>query len=254
MTTQRIQFTLRDVLLVVGLAGFALFLSSHVAAAVSYRLSATDCMLTTLLTIASAAAGVYSSRKEPHSRSFHIFGWVCIFWELGAVGAVLIANVLAPSRMCSEEPAAVAYCKGFAEAEEIYHRKDYTGNGVLKYAGDLQTLVGNKGNLDLFDMTFAQAEIGLPNMAPKAGYCFKVLTAQGPSALGGRRSYIDVKGNMTIGYALLAIPGAYNSTGRDSYIINNNGTIFQCDLGPNTAVIAASMTEFDPDTNWIPTQ
>ena len=144
-------------------------------------------------------------------------------------------------------------CRAFAEAQEVYHRTDYSETGI-QYATSLNILWGDKGKLSLIDSSLAHAEIGGSKMQPKAGYYFKVLTAQGPSAPGGRRSYIDASGKMTLGYALIAIPSKYTETGRVCYIINQNGTIFERDLGPNTPFVAAATTEFDPDTNWVPTQ
>jgi hypothetical protein len=171
------------------------------------------------------------------------------------VSAVAIPSLLR-SRMAANETAAAAGCKAYAEAQEIYHRTDYTRNGVLKYAQSIHELLETKpgaGDLALVDRTFAGAEQPSDKAVPKAGYYFKVLKAQGPHATGGKKSYV-VGGNMTLGYALIAYPAAYDSTGRDSFIISNNGTIFQQDLGPDTAKIVEQMTEFDPDEKWIPTQ
>lgn len=179
-------------------------------------------------------------------------------WILTTFGACLfLGTLLIPTllrtRHAPNETCPAAACKAFAEAEEIYHRKDYANAGTLQYATSLQILLGAHGELALVDKTFAGAELG-PRMIPKCGYYFKVLTAQGPCATGGRRSYIDEYGHMTKGYAIIAIPAKYDVTGRDCYMINNNGTIFQNDLGEDTAYLASAMTEFDPDTTWVPTQ
>ena len=162
-------------------------------------------------------------------------------------------------RMAANETAAAASCKAFAEAEEIYHRTDYQQSGVLQYSqhlkGDnslLETKAGN-GELALVDKTFANAEGNPGEAKPKAGYCFKVLTKQGASATGGKRDYV-MNGHMTLGYALLAYPAEYDKTGRDCFMINNNGTIFQKDMGADTAAMVEKMTEFDPDNTWAPTQ
>jgi hypothetical protein len=151
--------------------------------------------------------------------------------------------------------AAAASCKAYAEAQEIYRRTDYDGDGVLEYAQTLRGTnsllerVSGAGDLALIDKTFANAE-GPPGcVPPKYGYVFKVLTAQGPAATGGARNYIS-NGNMTLGYALVACPGVYDVTGRDTFMISNNGTIFQKDLGPDTPKIVWAMTEFNPDTTW----
>jgi hypothetical protein len=59
---------------------------------------------------------------------------------------------------------------------------------------------------------------------------------------------------MRLGYAFVAFPSEYSATGKLSFIINNNGTIYEKNLGPNTTKLASEMTEFDPDPSWTPTQ
>lgn len=152
-------------------------------------------------------------------------------------------------KMLNNEMAAADACKAFAEAEEIYHRTDYDGDGVLEYAQSLKTLGDPK--LGLIAEGLGEAEGNPGEATPRAGYCFKVLKAQGAKATGGARSYI-VEDNMTLGYALLAYPEVYGSTGRHTFIINNNGTIFQKDLGSDTDAIVKQMVKFDPDTTWEP--
>ncbi|HEY3319561.1 MAG TPA: DUF2950 family protein [Planctomycetota bacterium] len=173
------------------------------------------------------------------------------------VAAIAIPSLLR-SRMAANETAAAANCKAFAEAEEIYHRTDYNNDGVLEYAQSLQELhTGpNKEELAIVARSFAAAEAGPGRQpVPKAGYFFKVLKAQGANAPGGKKSFLADGKHMTLGYALLAYPSAYDGTGRNCFIISNNGTIFQADLGAQTPAIAEQMTEFDPKPNeWIPTE
>jgi|GEM_PF-1902733 len=179
-------------------------------------------------------------------------------------GTAVIAAVAVPSllrsRMAANETAAAASCKAYAEAQEIYRRTDFDGDGALEYA---QAFKGNNsllektagaGDIALVDRTFAFAE-GKPGEAtPKAGYLYKILKAQGAHAAGGKKSYL-VKDNMTLGYALVAYPATYDSTGRNTFLINHNGTIFQADLGPGTHAMVEEMTEFDPDPAiWVPTE
>lgn len=165
---------------------------------------------------------------------------------------------LARSRQAANETAAVAACKFFCESEEIYHRTDYDADGVLEYAQSLKgdnSLVEKKAganDLALVDKSFADAE-GEPGKAkPKAGYCFKVLK-QGAAATGGARDYV-IKDHMTLGYALIAYPAEYGKTGKHCFIVNNSGTIFQRDLGPETHAIVEKMTEFNPDKGWEPAE
>lgn len=84
---------------------------------------------------------------------------------------------------------------------------------------------------------------------PKGGYCFKILKGQGPNAPGGRRSYVS-RGNMTLGYGLVAFPAEYGISGRRTFIFNNTGTVYGRDLGPKTREITEKMTEYNPDQNY----
>ncbi len=85
--------------------------------------------------------------------------------------------------------------------------------------------------------------------SPYHGYFFKILTRQGPHAPGGRFSYI-INGNMIAGYALIAWPDKWGSSGVKTFIVNNQGRIYEKNLGPNTAAIAAAISEYDPDPSW----
>ena len=240
----RVQFTLSNALLILLMIGMA-DLVLHDMTPMGYLAVAG-------VTAIGGFIGIYLGRNDQTIRNIFVVFSIATTWALTFVAFTAFQELTRP--MSRSETAPAAACKAFAEAEEIYHRHDYTGNNVLKYAPTLQYLFGSSGELALIDKTFALAEIGHVDMRSKAGYVFKVLTAQGPHATGGRRSYIDENGNMTLGYALIAVPANWGETGRDSYMINNNGTIFQRDLGPYTSFIASSLTEFDPDTNWVPTQ
>ncbi|HYG78060.1 MAG TPA: DUF2950 family protein [Planctomycetota bacterium] len=120
---------------------------------------------------------------------------------------------------------------------------------------NLFELTPGTGDLSLIDKDFANAECYLgadPSKIPaKNGYLFRVLHKQGPDATGGRRQYV-VNGNMTLGYALLAFPKEYGVTGKKVFIINNNGTIFERDLGDKekTEKFAKECDEFNPSKDW----
>jgi hypothetical protein len=74
-------------------------------------------------------------------------------------------------------------------------------------------------------------------------------TQQGPAAAGGEVDYV-VNGKMIGGFALVAYPAEYRNSGVMTFIVNHAGTVFQKDLGPNTARIAERMTSFNPDETW----
>lgn len=87
-------------------------------------------------------------------------------------------------------------------------------------------------------------------MLPGAG---KRLTAQGPDAQGGARTYV-VKGQMIGGFALIAYPAEYGVSGIKTFIVNHRGVVYEKDLGPATGTSALRTTRFNPDKTWKPVQ
>ena len=85
--------------------------------------------------------------------------------------------------------------------------------------------------------------------SPFHGYYYRILTAQGKSAHGGAKSYI-VNGEMTGGFALLAYPADYRSSGVMTFIVGQDGMIYEKDLGPKTAELASTIKEYSPDKTW----
>jgi hypothetical protein len=86
-------------------------------------------------------------------------------------------------------------------------------------------------------------------LAPFQGYFFRVLTAQGPHASGGARSYV-VGGHMTRGFAMVAFPARYGDSGVMTFIVDEAGVVFEKNLGPDTDRVARAMMQFDPDLSW----
>jgi hypothetical protein len=84
---------------------------------------------------------------------------------------------------------------------------------------------------------------------PFHGYIYKHLSSQGPAAPGGAKDYM-VDGKMTGGFAVLAYPAEYRNSGVMTFMVNQDGTVYQKDLGPDTAKIAATMTSYNPDSSW----
>ena len=84
---------------------------------------------------------------------------------------------------------------------------------------------------------------------PYHGYFYRMLKAQGKNAPGGERSYI-VNGRLIGGVGVLAYPARYLSSGVVTFICNQDGIVYQKDLGPKTAEVAKQMTKFDPDKSW----
>jgi hypothetical protein len=84
---------------------------------------------------------------------------------------------------------------------------------------------------------------------PLWGYHFRVLTAQGAAAKGGARSYI-VNGEMSGGFGLVAYPAEYGRGGIMTFIVNQDGVVYQKDLGTDTLEVAAGLEAYDPDKTW----
>jgi hypothetical protein len=84
---------------------------------------------------------------------------------------------------------------------------------------------------------------------PYHGYYFKILKSQGAHAPGGKFSYV-INGNMIAGYALIAYPDKWGSSGIMTFIVNQQGRVYQKNLGPKTAQLAATIAEYDPDPSW----
>ena len=91
----------------------------------------------------------------------------------------------------------------------------------------------------------------MQNMKPEPfhGYFYRILTRQGSHAPGGTKEYV-VNGAMTAGFAVLAYPAEYLNSGVVSFMANQDGAIFEKDLGEDTAKVARELTTFDPDDTW----
>jgi hypothetical protein len=88
-----------------------------------------------------------------------------------------------------------------------------------------------------------------PARHPYHGYYFRILKSQGPHAPGGKYNYI-INGNMVGGYALIAYPDKWGSSGVMTFMVNQQGRVYQKNLGPNTVKLAGAITQYDPDTTW----
>ena len=94
---------------------------------------------------------------------------------------------------------------------------------------------------------YAKSQNGAPT--PYRGYYYRILTRQSKNAAGGAKSYI-VNGKMTEGFAFVAYPAEYRSSGVMTFIVNEDGVVYQKDLGKRTDVLARAMKEYKPDSTW----
>ena len=84
---------------------------------------------------------------------------------------------------------------------------------------------------------------------PFHGYYFRILTAQGEAAPGGARSYVQ-NGDMVGGFALVAYPAEYGDSGIMTFVVNQDGIVFEKDLGERTDELARAITDYNPDASW----
>ena len=94
---------------------------------------------------------------------------------------------------------------------------------------------------------YAKGKAGPPT--PYRGYLFHVLTRQGKGAPDGAKSYI-VNGKITEGFAFVAYPAEYRSSGVMTFIVNQDGIVYQKDLGKKTEALGKAMQEYNPDSSW----
>jgi hypothetical protein len=159
----------------------------------------------------------------------------------------------------------IQVCQEYASAQREYARRSERVTGVKEYAQRLRSTPGKHDGL-YWETAEGEEESPIgPLMAsatsegyrpgttegpqPFHGYIYKLLTNAGPHAPGGARSYIK-DGRLTGGFALLAYPVKYGSSGVMTFQVNAQGVVFQKDLGPKTAEIARKITAYDPDDSW----
>jgi Protein of unknown function (DUF2950) len=85
--------------------------------------------------------------------------------------------------------------------------------------------------------------------APYRGYYFRILTRQGKNAPGGPKNYVT-DGKMTEGFAFVAYPAEYRSSGVMTFIVGPDGVVYQKDLGKKTEILAKAMNKYDPGSSW----
>jgi hypothetical protein len=167
-------------------------------------------------------------------------------------------------RIGMNELDAIEICNGFVEAQEEYSLFKHEGSTVNQYAQKIISTPGKKDGLawQQPDGTWdgpigenvakAIAE-GYEKGSPYHGYYFKVLKGQGPAAPLGELDYV-VNGAMIGGFALAAAPAEYSVTGVKTFIVSNDGVVYEKDLGPKTLDEFKKMELFNPDESWTPVE
>jgi Protein of unknown function (DUF2950) len=170
-------------------------------------------------------------------------------------------------RIGRNELSTLKVVRAYVAAQREYASLDRNGDEVLQYARKFISSPGTKDGLywppDLDGeisplgplVAHAQGEGYMQSNDVKAvtepyhGYYFKILTGQGRHAPGGKYSYI-INGNMIGGFALVAWPARYGESGVMTLIVNQQGRVYQRDLGPHTGKLAPALKEYDPDPTW----
>jgi len=153
---------------------------------------------------------------------------------IGAFRLLVLAQQehLARSRDANAAP---TYATRFIGVKGAYNGLDWKTDGALPEA--------------LVNAGFSDGAGAANSAVPYYGYYFRILTSQGKHAPGGTKSYVS-NGKMTGGFAFVAYPAEYRSSGVKTFIAGPNGIVYEKDLGTETPRIATSMTQYDPDPSW----
>jgi hypothetical protein len=158
----------------------------------------------------------------------------------------------------------ISLCHAYVGMQREYAKQSHDGKPAGLFAQRLRSSPGRQDGLywprtpgqrrsplgDLVAGSAVEASgENKPSSSPFWGYHFRLLTAQGDAAPGGRRSYIE-NGNMTGGFALLAFPAKYASSGVMTFIVNQDNAVYEKDLGAETPTLAPRITEYNPDESW----
>ena len=176
-------------------------------------------------------------------------------------------------RIGENELSAIATCRAYVVAQwEYFTENDWNHDGVAAYApkfisspgqhdglywktaageklSPLGTLVASAHAEGYGSKGHKRPGRSRSSPAPYHGYYFRILSRQGPHAPGGKYNYI-INGNMIAGYALVAYPDKWGNSGVMTLIVNQQGRVYQKNLGPDTAKLAAAMIAYDPDHSW----
>lgn len=160
-------------------------------------------------------------------------------------------------RVGRNELAAIRACHALVEAQAAYYATSAReAGGVSHYASRFSSDSGTHDGLYWHSDQqrspigpLLAAATGSAGAIPFHGYLFRLLTAQGPHAPGGTKSYL-VNGALTLGYAFVAYPAQYRSSGAMTFLVGQDGIVYQRNLGPNTTALAKALTAYDPDSTW----
>jgi type IV pilus assembly protein PilA len=186
-------------------------------------------------------------------RGFTLIELMIVVAIIAIIAAIAIPNLLR-SRMAANEASAIGACRSYTAAQFTYLRTDWDADNAREYAlnlgrnggaGNLESLYYNErlnNEIKLVDISMANAEGTPVTGQPKAGYVFQILTTE-INAAGAPVNYINSLGNMNLNFALSAVPASYDSTGRNTFQINQSGTVYSQDRG---IADTDHLTTYDP--------
>jgi Protein of unknown function (DUF2950) len=166
-------------------------------------------------------------------------------------------------RIGANELDAIDICRGYVEAQHTYAFQPREGFDVNQYAQRIISTPGKQDGLawqnpdgswggPIGEKIARAIEQGYSSGAePYHGYFFKILKGQGPAAPLGQMDYV-VKGVMIGGFALVAAPAEYGETGVKTFIVSQDGVVYEKDFGPKTLAEFQKMERFNPDQSWNP--
>ncbi|MGB5038789.1 MAG: DUF2950 domain-containing protein [Blastocatellia bacterium] len=164
-------------------------------------------------------------------------------------------------RIGRNELSTMATLNALAKAQVEYAAEDRDGDGVIEYA---QKLLSTAGTKDGLYWPAAEGEAKSPvgelvatlrdegyvsGSRSYRGYRFGLITKQGPAAIGGAKEYL-ADGNLVRGFAIVAYPVSWGSSGIMTFMIGPDGRVFEKNLGPKTAELAPALDTFNPDKSW----
>jgi hypothetical protein len=175
------------------------------------------------------------------------------------------ADELIFRRIGRNELRTIDVMRGFVEAQEEYASAGHDGAPAGIYARRLRSSAGKHDGLywevaagetpsPAGPFLAAAADEGYTTGSqrkPYHGYVYRMLLSQGPNANGGARDYI-VNGKLSGGVALLAYPDDYGNSGVMTFMVDQDGVVWQRDLGEDTKRLAATILSFNPDDTWVP--
>lgn len=166
-------------------------------------------------------------------------------------------------RIGRNELQAIDVVDAYVDAQHEYASRDCRGGGKVEFAQRFSSTPGSRDGLyweakegeqqsPLGPLIARAAQEGYStdgNLSPFHGYYFKIIRGQGKYAKGGAYNYM-VKDKMILGFALVAFPAEYGNSGIMTFVVNQDGKIFERDLGKNTRRIAEAITVYNPDKSW----